>query len=109
MIYKISQTENKEYIYDFFEPVSNKASSTSPFNTTFIGYFDILLFWYFDILFNNCPHFSQRCLFNSNFQVVHMCFLCHIFFSVSKPKSDVTDKFFIENQLAIKANQLTGS
>ena len=44
MIYKIYQTENKEYIYDFLEQVSNNASSTSPFNATFIGYFDILLF-----------------------------------------------------------------
>ena len=109
MTYKISQTENKEYIYDFLEPVSNNASSTSPFNVTFIGYFDFLLFWYFDILFNNCPHFSQGCFFNSNFQVAHICFLCHIFFSVSKPKSDLTDKIFIENQLEIKTSQLTGS
>ena len=44
MIYKISETENKEYMHDFLEPVSNNASSTSPFNATFIGYFDILLF-----------------------------------------------------------------
>ena len=44
MTYKISQAEDKEYIYDFLEPVSNNASSTSPFNATFIGYFDILLF-----------------------------------------------------------------
>ena len=47
MTYKISQAEDKEYIYDFLEPVSNNASSTSPFNATFIGYFDILLFWHF--------------------------------------------------------------
>ena len=109
MIYKISETENKEYMYDFLEPVSNNASSTSPFNATFIGYFDILLFWYFDILFNNCLHFSQRCFFNSSFQFAHMRFLCHIFFSVSKPKSDLIDKIFIENKLAIKTNQLTDS
>ena len=30
-------------------------------------------------------------------------------FSVSKPKSDLIDKIFIENQLAIKTNQLTDS
>ena len=41
---QISETENKEYMHDFLEPVSNNASSTSPFNATFIGYFDILLF-----------------------------------------------------------------
>ena len=109
MIYKISETENKEYMYDFLEPVSNNASSTSPFNATFIGYFDILLFWYFDILFNNCLHCSQRCFFNSSFQFAHMRFLCHIFFSVSKLKSDLIDKIFIENKLAIKTNQLTDS
>ena len=33
----------------------------------------------------------------------------HHIFSVSKPKSDLSDKIFIENQLAIKTNQLTDS
>ena len=47
MIYKISETENEEHMYDFLEPVGDNASSTSPFNATFIGYFDILLFWHF--------------------------------------------------------------
>ena len=59
------------YIHDFFEPVSNNASSTSPFNVV-IGYFDIF--------FNNCPRFSQRCFFNSNFQVAHMRSFHQIFF-----------------------------
>ena len=31
------------------------------------------------------------------------------FFSISKPKGDLSQKIFIENQLAIKANQLTDS
>ena len=31
------------------------------------------------------------------------------FFSVSKQKSDLIDKMFIENQLAIKTNQLIDS
>ena len=44
MIYKISETENEEHMYDFLEPVGDNASSTFPFNATFIGYFDILLF-----------------------------------------------------------------
>ena len=30
-------------------------------------------------------------------------------FSVSKPKSDLSDEIFIESQLAIKTNQLTDS
>ena len=70
----------------FFGTWSNNASSTSPFNATFIGYFDILLFWYFDILFNKCPHFSQKCFFNSNFQVGQMRFLCHVFFLCQSQK-----------------------
>ena len=88
MIYKISQTlklevKNKSWsIHNFFELVSNNASSTLPFNATVIGYFDILIFWYFEIFFNNCPRFSQRCFFNSNFQVAHMRFFHHIFFCV---------------------------
>ena len=44
MIYKISQTKNKEHIHDFFESVSNNASSASPLNATVFGYFDILTF-----------------------------------------------------------------
>ena len=49
MIYKISQTENKEYIYDFLEPVSNNASSTSHLMLLLLAtlmscYFDILAF-----------------------------------------------------------------
>ena len=49
MTYKISQTENKEYIYDFLEPVSNNASSTSHLKLLLLAtliscYFDILTF-----------------------------------------------------------------
>ena len=65
------------YIHDFFEPVSNNASSTSPFNVV-IGYFDIF--------FNNCPRFSQRCFFNSNFQVAHMRYFHHIFSCIQAKK-----------------------
>ena len=35
------------YVHDFFEPIGNNASSTSPFNATVIDYFDILIFWHF--------------------------------------------------------------
>ena len=40
------------------------------------------------------------------FSKLHTCVL-FIFFSVSKPKSDLIDNIFIANQLAIKTNQLT--
>ena len=52
----------------------------------------ILIFWYFDaliffdIFLNNCPRFSQRCFFNSNFQVAHMRSFHHIFFCVEAKK-----------------------
>ena len=70
------------YIYNFFEPVSNNESSTSPFYATVIGYFDMLIFWYFDIFFNNWPRFSQRYFLNSDFQVAHMPSFHHIFICV---------------------------
>ena len=70
------------YIYNFFEPVSNNESSTSPFYATVIGNFDMLIFWYFDIFFNNCPRFSQRYFLNSDFQVAHMPSFHHIFICV---------------------------
>ena len=63
---------------------------------------------FFDIFFNNYPGFSQRCFFNSNFQFARMRSFHHII-SVSKPKSDLIDKMFIENQLAIKIKQLMDS
>ena len=36
-------------------------------------------------------------------------FSFHQFFPVSKPKSDLIDEIFIENQLAINTNQLMDS
>ena len=69
----------------------------------------ILIFWYFDIFFNNCPRFLQRCFFNSNFQVAHMRSFHHYTFLLPKAKTDLINKIFIENQLAIKTNQLTDS
>ena len=41
------------YIHDFFETVSNNASSSAPFNAADIAYFNILKFWCFEIFFNN--------------------------------------------------------
>ena len=94
------------YIHNFFEPVSNNESSTSPFYATVIGYFDILIFWYFDIFFNNCPRFSQIFEVSSiRISKLHTCVLSTIFFPASKPKSDLINEIFIENQLAIKTNQ----
>ena len=40
---------------------------------------------------------------------LHTWVLFIIFFPVSKPKSDLIDKIFIEYKLAIKTNQLTDS
>ena len=56
LIDKISQTNNKrqKLIHpSIFRIVSNKASSFSPFNAAAITYFNILIFLYFDIFFNN--------------------------------------------------------
>ena len=43
------------------------------------------------------------------FNLYTCVFFVIFFFSVSKPKSDLIDKIFIENKLAIKTNQLTDS
>ena len=43
------------------------------------------------------------------FSTLHTYILFIIFYSVSIPKGDLSDKIFIENQLAIKTNQLTDS
>ena len=40
------------HIHDIFEPVSNNASSSSPFNAAAIAHFNFLIFWYFYIFFN---------------------------------------------------------
>ena len=88
------EIKNKSwYIHDFFEPVSNNASSTSPFNATVIGY------GYFDILIFTLFHKDVSSIRTSK---LHSCVLFIIFFPVSKPKSDLIDKIFIENQLVIK-------
>ena len=104
MIYKISQTEIKNkswYIHDFFEPESNNASSTSPFNATIIGYFDILTFSLVTVLAFHKDVPSIR------ISKLYTCVLFIIFFSVSKLKSDLIEKIFIQNQQAIKTNQST--
>ena len=88
------------YIYDFFEPESNNVSSTSPFNATVIGYFDILTFSLITVLAFHKDVSSIR------ISKLHTFVLFIIFFSVSKPRSDLIDKIFIKNQLAIKTNQL---
>ena len=107
MIYKISQTENNEqkliHPWDFFEPQSNKQFQLSHLMLLLLA---ILMFWYFDIFFNNCPRFSPRFEVSSiRISKLHTCVLSTIFFPVSKPKSDLINEIFIENQLAIKTNQ----
>ena len=88
------EIKNKSwYIHDFFEPGSNNASSTSSFNATVIGY------WYFDILTFSLFHKDVSSIWTSK---LHSCVLFIIFFPMSKPKSGLIDKIFIENQLVIK-------
>ena len=88
--------------HDFFEPVRNNASSTSLFNATVIGYFDILTFSLITVLTFNKDVSSVQ------ISKLHTCILFIMFF-LSKPKSDLIDKIFIENHLAIKTNQLRDS
>ena len=88
--------------HDFFEPVRNNASSTSLFNATVIGYFDILTFSLITVLTFN------KYVSSVQISKLHTCILFIMFF-LSKPKSDLIDKIFIENHLAIKTNQLRDS
>ena len=64
----------------------------------------ILIFWYFDISLITVLTFHKN-VSSIRVSKLHTCVLSIIFFSVSKPKSNI--KIFIENQLAIKTNQLT--
>ena len=68
----------------------------------------VLIFWYFDILFNNYSRFLQETVFPQfEFLRCTHAFFSSYFFSVSNRKSNLCDKITIENQLAIKTNQLT--
>ena len=88
----------------FFEPVSNNTSPSFPFNGAVIGYFDILTFCLITAL-----AFQKDNVSSIRISTLHTCVLFINFFSVSNQKSDLSDKIFIENQLAIKTNQLTDS
>ena len=102
--YLTLKIKNKSwYIHDFFEPVSNNASLTSPFNANVIGYFDILTFSLITVLA------FHKDVSSIQISKLHTWVLFIIFFPVSKPKSDLIDKIFIEYKLAIKTNQLTDS
>ena len=93
------------YLHDFFEPVSNNASSSSPFNAAVIIIaINIFIFWYFDIFFHNDLALHKD-VSSIRISTLHTCVLLIIFFSLLKPKSDhLIDKIFIEGQLAIKTN-----
>ena len=68
------------YNNEFLEPVSNNASSSSPFNAAAIAYFNILIFCYFDVFFDNYFPFKQSsCFLNSNFHVARLCSFHHVF------------------------------
>ena len=86
MIYKISQTENKEQkmIHPWFFQTSN--STQVCLSHLMLLLLAILIFWYFDTFVGNCSCFSQRCLLNSYFHVAHMCSFLHFFFCFKAKK-----------------------
>ena len=73
----------------------------------------VLIFWYFNILTFSAIAilaFDKDNVSSIQISTLHTCVLfMTFFFFVSKPKGDLSDKIFIENQLVIKANQLTDS
>ena len=83
----------------FFELVSNDTSS--PFNAAVIGYFDLLTFSLITAL-----TFPKDNVSSIQISTLYTCVLFIIFYSVSSPKSDLSDRIFIKDQLAIKTNQL---
>ena len=96
------------YIHDFFKAVGNNAGSSSYLMLLLLA---ILIFWYFDILTFSLV---TALAFNKDVSSIriytsHTFVISIIFFSVPKPKGDLSDKIFIENQLAIKTNQFTDS
>ena len=104
MIYKISQTENKEQkmIHPWFFQTSNSTQvclSHLMLLLLAILIFDILTLSLVTVLAFHKDVYSILIF------MLHTCVLFFIFFSVSKPKSDLTDKIFIKNQIAIKTNQ----
>ena len=87
----------------FFAQVGNNASSCSSFNPVVIAYFS------FDISLITTLAFNKVHVSSIRISTLHTCVLFIIFFSVFKPKGDLSDKIFIENELASNANQLTNS
>ena len=98
---------NKSWnIHDFFQPVSNNASSSSPFNAAVTGYFDFLIFWYFDIFLIAALAFHKDNISSIWISTCTYAFFSSYFFNVSKSKKDVSEKIFIEYQMTSKTNQL---
>ena len=53
--------------------------------------------------------FNKDNVSSNRFSTLHTYILFIIFYCVSIPKGDLSDKIFIEKQLVIKTNQLTDS
>ena len=100
---KLKVKSKSWYIHDLFKPVSNNSNSSFPFNTAVIDCFDILIFSLITVL---AFHKDVSSILISTLQT---CVFFIIFFSVSKPKCNISEKILIENQLAIKTNQPTDS
>ena len=97
------------YIHDIFEPVSSTQVQLSLLMLLSLA---ILIFWYFDILtFSSITVVAiHKDVSSIRIFKLHTCVLFIIIpFLLPKAKTDLINKIFIENQLAIKTNQLTDS
>ena len=97
------------YIHDIFEPVSSTQVQLPLLMLLLLA---ILIFWYFDILtFSSITVVAiHKDVSSIRIFKLHTCVLFIIIpFLLPKAKTDLINKIFIENQLAIKTNQLTDS
>ena len=82
--------------------LSNNASLSAV-----IAYLNVLIFLIFSLI--TTFTFNKYNVSSIRISTLHTYILFIIFFSVSKLKDNLSDKVIIENQLAIKTNQLTDS
>ena len=96
---------NTWYIHELLKVVGNNIRTSSNLILLLLSIFDISIII---ILCNYSSRFWQcQCFLNSYFQVTRLS--SAIFFSVSDSKLILISKFFIENQLPAKSNQIHGS
>ena len=94
------------YIHDFLKTVGNNISASSKFIAAVVA-----CFWYFN---NNIFSVITPLAFESDNVSLIQMFSLHtwvlfaIVFSVLMPKMNSYIKYFIENQLIIKSNQIHG-